>query len=50
VTIGGQSFTATSAVGVPSGQTELGHLARWHGAYRVSIPGASAALLTIAPR
>jgi hypothetical protein len=49
VTIGGQSFTATSATGVPSGQAEIEHVARRHGAYRVWIPGASAALLTIAP-
>ncbi len=50
VTIGGQSFTATSAVGVPSGQTQIERVARSHGAYRVRVPGASAALLTIAPR
>jgi hypothetical protein len=49
VTIGGQSFTATSAVGVPSGQAEIEHVARWRGAYRVRVPGASAALLTVAP-
>ena len=50
VTIGGQSFTGTSADGLPSGQAKIEHAARWHGAYRVRVPGASAALLTIAPR
>ncbi|HEX4008649.1 MAG TPA: glycosyl hydrolase family 79 C-terminal domain-containing protein [Solirubrobacteraceae bacterium] len=50
VTIGGQSFTATSTVGIPSGQAEIERVARWRGAYRVRIPGASASLLTIATR
>ena len=50
VTIGGRSFTTTSAAAVPSGHTEIEHVAPSHGAYRLTIPGASAALLTIAPR
>jgi hypothetical protein len=50
VTIGGQSFSATSAAAVPSGQAEIERIARWHDAYLVRIPGASAALVTIATR
>ena len=47
VTIGGQSFSATRATDIPSGHATVDHIARWHGAYRVRIPAASAALLTI---
>ena len=50
VTIGGQSFTATSGASVPSGHAEIEHVAPSHGAYRLTMPGASAALLTIARR
>jgi len=46
VTIGGQSFSATTAA-VPSGQPVIERVARRRGEYAVRIPGASAALLTI---
>jgi hypothetical protein len=48
VTIGGQSFSARSPAAIPSGQAQIERVPRWRGAYPVSIPGASAALLTIA--
>ncbi len=48
VTIGGQSFSGTSTAAVPSGQAEIERVARRRGAYQLRIPGASAALLTIA--
>jgi Glycosyl hydrolase family 79 C-terminal beta domain len=48
VTIGGQSFSATSVAAVPSGQEQIERVARRRGAYPVRIPGASAALVTIA--
>jgi len=50
VTIGGQSFPSSSTAAVPSGQPEIERIARWRGAYRVMLPGASAALLTIGTR
>jgi hypothetical protein len=50
VTIGGQSFSATSHTAVPSGHPEIERVARRRGAYLVRMPGASAAMLTIAPR
>ena len=48
VTIGGKSFSAASTGAVPAGPDGIEHVARSRGAYRVRIPGASAALLTIA--
>ena len=50
VTIGGQSFSTSSTAAVLSGQPEIERIARWRGAYRVMLPAASAALLTIATR
>ncbi len=50
VTIGGRSFSATSAAAVPAGQAQIDRVALRRGAYLVRIPGASAALLTIATR
>jgi hypothetical protein len=48
VTLGGQSFSATSAAAVRSRPAGIERVARRDGTYRVRMPGASAALLTIA--
>jgi hypothetical protein len=50
VTIGGQSFGAVSTTAVRSGHAVIEHVTRQRGAYLVRLPGASAALLTIATR
>jgi Glycosyl hydrolase family 79 C-terminal beta domain len=50
VTIGGQSFSAPNAAAAGSAHPGIERIRRQNGTYRVLIPGASAALLTIATR
>jgi hypothetical protein len=50
VTIGGQTFGRRTTTGEPSGQAETETAPVSHGSYMVRLAGASAALVTIAPR
>ena len=48
VTLGGQTFGATTSTGVPEGRSTAGTLAPQDGTYVVHVPGASATMLTVA--
>ena len=48
VTIGGQSLSATKAEDTRGAARGIEHVTRQNGTYRVAVPGASAALLTVA--
>jgi hypothetical protein len=50
MTIAGQSISTASTTAVLSRQPEIERVGRWRGEYLVRIPGASAALVTVAPR
>jgi hypothetical protein len=50
VTIGGQTFGTRTTSGEPSGPADTETAPVSHGSYVVRLPGASAALVTIAPR
>jgi hypothetical protein len=47
VTLGGQTFGASTSTGVLSGQTDDSTVAPSHGAYAVRVPPATATLLTL---
>jgi hypothetical protein len=50
VSLGGQSFSPGTTSGLPSGRSVIPRLAREDGVYTLHLPGASAALLTLARR
>jgi hypothetical protein len=50
VTLGGQSFGAQTATGSPAGGAQVEQVQPAHGGYRIELPAASAALITLPSR